>query len=70
MTGGMIGTAAMIYSMRTPPRWLRHVIGGIDYQLAALCRQHWQRARTAGAALTGRLPVTPLETVRIDPSLG
>lgn len=68
MIGPMIGTAAMIYSKRTSPRWLRQAIGGIDHQLAALCRQHWRRAREAAqAAVTGTLPVAALEAARIDP---
>lgn len=68
MIGTMFGTAAMIYAMQTSPRWLRHAIGGIDHQLAALCRQQWQRAReSVGAALTTGLPVTP--PARIDPPL-
>jgi hypothetical protein len=59
------GTAAMIYSMRTSPRWLRQAIAGIDRQLAALCRQHWRRPRAPGA----RSPdaVVP-EAAPIDPA--
>lgn len=37
----------MLYSVRTAPRWLRQAALGVDEDVAALCRQHWQKLRDA-----------------------
>ncbi|HUL47744.1 MAG TPA: hypothetical protein VLV25_11650 [Steroidobacteraceae bacterium] len=44
----MIIPTLMLYSARTAPRWLRQAALGVDEDLAALCRQHWQTLRAVG----------------------
>ncbi len=59
---------SMIYSMRTSPRWLRHLTAGMDHELAALCRQHWQKPREQSAAAPARgLEAMAPEAAPVEP---
>lgn len=43
----MMVPTLMLYSVRSAPRWLRQAALGVDEDVAALCRQHWQKLRAS-----------------------
>jgi len=61
-----MNAAAMIYSVRTFPRWLRQAAGGVDAELATLCRRHWQKLRqSANPSGARELRIHALEPVQV-----